>query len=90
MQIKPSSELRNNYSGLMKLCREQGEPIFLTVNGRGDSVIMSIEDYNACARELRLEQFMSEADKDIVDGRTVDAEKVFANVRSRLNIKAEL
>lgn len=74
----------------MKLCREQGEPIFLTVNGRGDSVIMSIEDYNAFARELRLEQFMSEADKDIVDGRTVDAEKVFANVRSRLNIKAEL
>ena len=90
MQIKPSSELRNNYSGLMKLCREQGEQIFLTVNGRGDSVIMSIEDYNAFARELRLEQFMSEADKDIVDGRTVDAEKVFANVRSRLNIKAEL
>ena len=90
MQIKPSSELRNNYSGLMKLCRERGEPIFLTVNGRGDSVIMSIEDYNAFARELRLEQFMSEADKDIVDGRTVDAERVFANVRSRLNIKTEL
>ena len=32
--IRPSSELRNNYTNIMKLCREQNQPVFLTVNGK--------------------------------------------------------
>ena len=44
--IRPSAELRNKYNEISSLCKETKEPIFITVNGHGDTVIMNIEDYN--------------------------------------------
>ena len=43
--IRPVSDLRNNFAELSKTVHETGEPIFLTKNGYGDMVLMSIEAY---------------------------------------------
>ena len=45
MIILPSTSLRNQYSEISEKCKEIGEPIFLTKNGEGDLVVMSIETY---------------------------------------------
>jgi prevent-host-death family protein len=43
MIIKPSTLLRNNYAKVSNMVRETGEPVYITRNGEGDTVIMSIE-----------------------------------------------
>jgi len=43
--IKPSSELRKNYNNVAEICRTNKIPVFLTLNGEGDMVLMDIETY---------------------------------------------
>ncbi len=45
MIIVPSSDLRNRYAELTDEYLSKGEPIYLTKNGRGHAVLISIEEY---------------------------------------------
>jgi len=44
-KIRPISDLRNNFSDISKAVHESKEPVYLTKNGRGDMVVMSLEAY---------------------------------------------
>ena len=44
-KIRPISDLRNNFKDISKTVHESKEPVFLTKNGRGDMVVMSLEAY---------------------------------------------
>ena len=44
-QIRPVSDLRNNFTEISRLVHESREPVFLTKNGFGDMVVMSIAQY---------------------------------------------
>ena len=46
IQIRPVSDLRNKFTEIEKLVNE-GQPVFLTKNGYGSMVVMSIEQYSA-------------------------------------------
>jgi len=52
-QIRPVSDLRNNFTDISRIVHETSEPVFLTKNGYGDMVVMSMETYE-------LHQFKSE------------------------------
>ncbi|GHV31330.1 antitoxin [Spirochaetia bacterium] len=43
--IRPVSELRNKFSEISRQVHETNEPVYLTKNGRGDMVVMSMEAY---------------------------------------------
>ncbi len=43
--IKPISSLRNQTRDIASLCHKQDEPVYLTTNGKGDLVVMSIDHY---------------------------------------------
>ena len=43
-QIRPITDLRNT-NKISELCHKQDEPVFITKNGYGDLVIMSVETY---------------------------------------------
>lgn len=43
--IRPVSDLRNNFADISKTVHETSEPVFLTKNGYGDMVVMSMEAY---------------------------------------------
>ncbi len=44
-QIRPISDLRNNFTDISKTVHASNEPVFLTKNGYGDMVVMSMEAY---------------------------------------------
>ena len=54
MYIKASASIRSNYNEISKLCKESGEPVYLTKNGEGDLVVMDIISFERRAKELKL------------------------------------
>ena len=54
IHIKASAAIRSNYNEISKLCKESGEPVYLTKNGEGDLVVMDIPAFEKRAKELRL------------------------------------
>ena len=54
MYIKASASIRSNYNDLAKLCKESGEPVYLTKNGEGDLVVMDIAAFERRSKDLKL------------------------------------
>jgi len=54
--IRPISDLRNNFAEISRIVHNEKTPVFLTKNGYGHMVVMSIEDYyeKAFRREIDL------------------------------------
>lgn len=84
--IRPSAELRNKYNEISNLCKETREPVFITVNGHGDTVIMSLENYNQMIAELELLKMLSESEDDVRNGRVVSIENTFNDIRKKLEL----
>ena len=82
--IRPSSDLRNHYSEISKLCRENGEKVIITVNGRGDTVSMGYEEYKAMKARTELLEMLTEANEDVKNGRTAPVQNTFDEIRSLL------
>lgn len=84
INIRPVSDLRNKFPEVEADLIQSGEPIFLTKNGYGSMVIMSIEQYTKLTNDVELK--LDEADK-AADASTVryTAEDAFAKVRKKLN-----
>jgi prevent-host-death family protein len=56
MTILPSTALRNQYNKVSEKCKATGEPIYLTKNGEGDLVVMSIEAFEKQQQLLALKE----------------------------------
>lgn len=68
MVIRPSTALRNEYAEISRLCRERGEPVFITRNGEGDLVVQSLAAYNLREAGLELRERLLEAEELLADG----------------------
>lgn len=83
-KIIPSADLRKNYSEISRLCHEERKPIVVTVNGRGDTVILGIHEYEQMKAELELLRMLSEAEEDVAQGRIAPMEQTFTGIRESL------
>ena len=52
--IRPISDLRNKANRISELAHKSGEPIFITKNGEGDMVVMSMSQYGKMQLKLDL------------------------------------
>lgn len=68
MTIRPSTALRNEYGEISRICRESGEPVFITRNGEGDLVIQSLAAYNQREASLELREKLLEAEEQLASG----------------------
>jgi prevent-host-death family protein len=84
INIRPVSDLRNKYPEIEDLVLKSGEPVYLTKNGYGSMVVMSIEQYAALTDNIELK--LNEADRaaDSSDER-YSGEEVFQSVRNRIH-----
>lgn len=82
--IRPSADLRNHYNDISKQCREEKEAVIITVNGRGDTVSLSYEEYKRIKARLELLEILAEADEDVKNGRVAPIQDTFDDLRSVL------
>lgn len=66
--IRPISDLRNNANAISEFCRVQREPVFITKNGVGDMVVMSVEVYENQQSLLNLYAKLAETEFEIANG----------------------
>ena len=82
INIRPVSDLRNKFPEIEETVMESNEPVFLTKNGYGTMVLLSIEQYSALTddTEHKLDQADAAAAKS---DKRCSADEVFSRVRSR-------
>ena len=90
MLIKPSTAIRQDYTGFSKLCHSTDEPVVLTRNGEADLVVMSWEAFQKAEARLKLQKKLLEAEREIAAGEPLrDADEVFAEILERLGDTGE-
>lgn len=83
MDIRPSSDIRNNYPELSRLCKETGKPVYITVNGKGDTALISIAALDELYARLDLYEKISLGLRSIEQGDVKTHEEVFAKFRGK-------
>ena len=82
-EIRPIKDLRNT-TEISELCHKAKEPIFITKNGYGDLVIMSMETYERKLARVDLYKKLAEAENQIENGEMLlDAKSVFKDLREK-------
>ena len=82
--IRPSADLRNHYNEVSKLCREENEVVIITVNGKGDTVSMSYEEYQRMKVKLEMLEILARSEEDVANGRVAPIKETFSDIRKRL------
>jgi prevent-host-death family protein len=82
-QIRPITDLRNT-NEISDICHAKKEPIFITKNGYGDLVVMSIETYEALFEEKAIDGAIAEARTEYEAGeKLTDAQTALQSLRRR-------
>ena len=83
LQIRPVSDLRNKFPDIERIVNA-GEPVYLTKNGYGAMVVLSLEEYLKLTDGV--EVALDKADKLAAEGTVrMSHEEVFGNLRRKIN-----
>ena len=82
--IRPSADLRNHYNDISKQCKENKEAVIITVNGRGDTVSLSYEEYKNMKARIELLEILAEAEDDVRNGHVAPVSETFDDLRAIL------
>jgi prevent-host-death family protein len=83
--IRPVSDLRNNFSEISKVVHETQKPVFLTKNGYGDMVVMSMEAYEDKLFDSEIYDKLKEAELEAKSTKNRISHKVvFSELRRRI------
>ena len=84
MEIRSSSALRNNYNAISAYAKKSQEPVFITVNGDGDGVFMSLEAYEKREELLNLRaQILLAEEQRIYGAKTISIQEAREALKSK-------
>jgi len=95
MEIRPVTDLRNNFTDISNLVKETNEPVFLTKDGHGDMVVMSIEKFKQYKKEDELKvQIRESKQQQKIDNKLYSSDEVFGNmikvIEEKFNVQGKL
>lgn len=87
MIIKASAALRNDYSTISDMAKKTKEPIYITKNGEGDLVVMSIDAFEKREQILKSRERVLRAEQERVSGaKTLSVAEARAKLRERADV----
>jgi PHD/YefM family antitoxin component YafN of YafNO toxin-antitoxin module len=84
-KIIPIRDLKNT-SEISQMCQQATEPIYITKNGYGDMVIMSVKMYEEKLFMLDAYNKLAAAEAQIVEGIVMDGDTSLKNIREKYNV----
>jgi PHD/YefM family antitoxin component YafN of YafNO toxin-antitoxin module len=84
-QIIPIRDLKNT-SEISQMCQEATEPIYITKNGYGDMVIMSVKMYEKKLFMLDAYNKLAAAEVQIAEGKSLDGDNSLKSIREKYNV----
>lgn len=82
-QIRPITDLRNT-TEISEICHAKQEPIFITKNGYGDLVVMSMEVYEDMVNNIATDAAIFEAEAEYaLNGQLLDAKSALSSLRRK-------
>jgi len=86
-KIRPVSDLRNSFADISKIVHESGEPVFLTKNGYGDMVVMSMETFERLQFESEIYFKLKEAELEAkTTNKRFSHNEVFEELKSKVKL----
>ena len=83
--IVPVRDLKNT-TMISELCHKENHPVFVTKNGYGDMVVMSMEHYQECIGRYEIYAKLAEAQTEIDGGKGKNARRALAALRRKYNV----
>lgn len=84
-QIIPIRDLKNT-SEVSAMCHSATEPIFVTKNGYGDMVLMSMEMYEMKLKNAEIYRSIDISEQQIKEGKVKDARKSLMDIRNKYDL----
>lgn len=84
-QIIPIKDLKNT-SEISEMCHKAEEPIYITKNGYGDMVIMSMEIYENTMRKIAMYHDIEVSEQQVANGQVKDAGASLKEMRAKYGI----
>ena len=84
-QIIPIKDLKNT-SEISDMCKKTKEPIYITKNGYGDMVIMSMDTYEETMKQLSMYRDIEISEKQIEQGQVKDARAALGEMRTKYGL----
>ncbi len=86
MIIKASAALRNDYTSISNMAKETKEPIYITKNGEGDLVLMSIDAFEKREQMLKIREKVLQAEQERLQGaETLSVSQARERLRERMH-----
>ena len=84
-RIIPIKDLKNT-AVISQMCNESAEPIYVTKNGYGDMVLMSMKAYDETMWMLDVYGKLAEAEDEVQNGQLLDARTTLKDLRSKYGL----
>ena len=84
-RIIPIRDLKNT-AAVSQMCSESKEPVYITKNGYGDMVIMSMETYESTMKHIAMYRDIEISEKQIEAGQVKDARAALRETRAKYGL----